>query len=643
MPKQCGWAGSILDADLGERKISIIDLDPGLVDSYLGGRGINVRMLFDNVGPATGPFDEENVLILGTGPLTGTLGATGRFNITSISPMTGILGDSNVGGNWAPKLKQAGYDHVVIRGRAGSPVYLWIDDDTVEIRDASHLWGLDVIETTSAIRMELGDSSVEVLCIGPAGENRVRFAAIMVSLYRAAARCGMGAVMGSKNLKAIAVRGSKGVAIADPRGLLDFFEQMYRSMVIHPRFGFYPRHGTSILIESLSAVGMMPTFNYQQREVPGLDNVKAPEFLKRTTKARSCYGCPAHCDRFFELRQGPYQGSKGAGLQYETLNSYGPRCGCTDLEAILHAHELSVRYGIDVCSTGSVIALAFELFEKGLISRDDADGLDLTWGNASTIISLIHKIARREGFGAALAEGAYRFAETFGKGAPKLVTHMKKLDPTAMDVRGYTGVALAYSTSTRGGDHLRGFPVAEVGGTRGGDPKKAIEKFGSHDVVKRQAYDPVGKPRAVIWHQHFAAIVDCLELCKYNTAWIDFPVGFDEFARWLELVTGKKLTVSDLMTIAERVYNLEKAFNVLRGDTRDDDFPGDRAFEDPVGGGFTKGSVLKRDEYGTMLDAYYLQRGWDQQTGVPSKVKLVALGLADVADRLMEHGYSPGR
>ena len=640
MNQRFGWVGKILDIDLTNRKVSDSPLDIALATSFIGGRGINVKMLFGLVQPKTDPLGEENVLIFGTGPLGGTPGATGRFNATFLSPATGLLGDSNSGGHWGNELKYAGYDFLILRGKADKPVYIEIKDHEVHILDAADMWGLNVWETTDAIRRKMNNPKVQVLAIGQGGEKLVKFAAIMSSLCRAAARCGGGAVMGSKNVKAIAVKGSMGVKIADPIGVMNNFQKLYNSITTDYKFGFYPRYGTPILTEGLYPAGLTPFFNFNQTQMEGVVNkIGGQTFFDKFMKShRACSGCFLHCDHYYEISEGKYTGTRGQKVEWESITALGPRLGNLDFESILYMNNLANQYGLDTISMGGSISLAIDLYQKGILTKSDTDGIELRWGDPDLYVNIIHKIANREGIGDLLAEGAYWMAQRIGKGAPKHVYHMKKLDPSTEEVRGHKAIALAFHTSTRGGDHLRGQPPAEIGGFRGVDPKIMAEKFGSADVGKPAVYDVVGKPRMVIWYQNFAAVVDAMELCKFGTYWSRFPVGYEEFSDMLRLTTGIQFSPSGLLKTGERIWNVEKAFNLRLGFGRESDLPAEKLQNEMISDGPLKGERLHIEKYNEMLDAYYDMRGWDKRTGRPKRSKLEELNLSGIADELARYG-----
>ena len=640
MTQWFGWVGKILDIDLTNRKVSDFSLDRTLATSFIGGRGINVKMLFGLLQPNTDPLGPENVIIFGTGPLSGTPGATGRFNVTFLSPATGLLGDSSSGGHWGAELKYAGYDFLILRGKADKPVYIDIKDSEVHIRDAADIWGLNVWEATEAIRRKMKDPKVQVLAIGQSGEKLSKIAAIMSSFNRAAGKCGGGAVMGSKNVKAIVVKGSKGVRVADPEGVISNFQKLYKAITTDQRFGFYPRYGTSILTEGLYPTGLTPFFNFKQTQMEGVvEKIGGQKFVdKFLKKLRACHGCFLHCDHYYEISDGKYKGVQGQKIEWQSIVSLGPRLGNLDFESILYMNNLANRYGLDTVALGGSISLAIDLFQQGILTKADTDGMELCWSDPDLFVNLIHKAANREGIGDLLAEGAYWMAERIGRGAEKHVYHMKKLEPSSEEVRGHKAIALAFHTSTRGGDHLRGQPPAEIGGFRGVDPKIMEERFGSADVGKPEVYDAVGKPRMVIWYQNFAAVIDAMELCKFSTYWSRFPVEYKEFSDMLRLTTGVQFSPDDLLKIGERIWNVEKAFNLRLGFGRESDLPSERLQNETINDGPLEGERLHIDKFNEMLDSYYVMRGWDQYTGRPKRSKLEALNLGDVADELARCG-----
>src|SRR5271157_5431368 len=460
--KWYGWTGTILEVDLTHESIQKVDLSEQLACNYLGQAGINARIIYDRVSSDTDPLSPDALLIFGVGPLGGTLApCSGRFSVTFKSPLTEIFGDSNCGGHWASELKMAGYDHIVIIGKSQAPVYLWIDNDNVEIRDARDLWGKDTWETDDLVKQDVGESTAQVVTIGPAGENLVRFAAIICNLARAAARCGPGAVMGSKNLKAIAVRGDRGIHLADKTALKNAVDEALQAILNDPLYESAKTYGTLAITGLAQALGFLPTRNFQESTFSGAEKLRGEVFLERYgTKHKGCYNCPVACSRYYNITDGPYASTHGEGPEYESVSALGAKCGNDNFDAILHANTLCNQLGLDTISTGNVIAWAMECSEKGILTQTQLGGTDLHFGNDFAIIELIKRIAARDGIGDILAEGSLKASQRIG--GTNFVVHSKGLDYPAVDVRGTKGMALSFAVSPRGGDHLKGLSLYEV-------------------------------------------------------------------------------------------------------------------------------------------------------------------------------------
>lgn len=639
MTNSYGWAGQYLDIDLSSSSIKTAPLEDTMKKSFLGGRGLNAKFLFDSLEEGIDPCSPENILVIGTGPLTGTLGATGRFNVTSISPLTGFLADGNGGGHWASELKYAGYDHMIIRGKARELSYLYIDDERVSLLDGSHLKGKDVWETTQLLQQEHGDPNLQVAAIGLAGENLVRYACMIVSLSRTPGRCGTGAVMGSKNLKAIAVRGRRGVKVFSPIEYKKYFLSLYKKMLKSPAFQLYPRFGTSILVEGLQAHGLMPAKNFSHTAYPHEKEALSSQIFndKYVVKARSCFGCPVHCDRYFHAQVKNQEDVQGPGIEYESIAAFGTQIGNLSYPLIFQCHNKCSKAGLDVVSTGNSIALAMDLFERGILTTSHTGGINIQWGDGETILNLIDAIIAREGIGDLLAEGPYHIGEKLGEEARERVVHMKRLDPTAVETRGYKGKALAFATSTRGADHLRGVPQTEVSNYKSyPPPEEAIKRFGSKEVIDPKAYDTVGKPKVVAWLQHLSALLDSLEICKFNTIYSKQPVDVPELSELLYYLSGVEISADDMYKAGERIFNLERCINLFLGLKQEDDFPCNRLFKEALPDGPCSGAMLEREPFAALLRAYYLHRGWDPKTGTPTKETLEALGLKEEGEKVYQ-------
>jgi aldehyde:ferredoxin oxidoreductase len=519
-------------------------------------------------------------------------------------------------------LKMAGYDHIVITGKARHPVYLWIDNDRVQIRDARPLWGKNTWETDELIREDLGERTAQVAYIGPAGENLVRFAAIICNHARAAARCGPGAVMGSKNLKAIAVRGDRGIQVANKGALEEAVEEAVGAILGDPLYETAKTYGTLAITPLAQALGFLPTRNFQESTFSGAEKLRGEVFLEKyATKHKGCYNCPVACSRFYKVSEGPYASTRGEGPEYESVSALGAKCGNDNIEAILHANTLCNQLGLDTISTGNTLAWAMECRERGVLTQDQLDGMDLRFGNDAAMIEVIKKIALREGIGDLLAEGAHQASQKLGGG--DRVVHSKGLDYPAVDIRGTKGMALSFAVSPRGGDHLKGLSLYEV----------APELY-AQDILRETGvrvtpqywlqYET--KAELMRWHENWHCVVDSLGLCKLEGIALK-PLLPRHFQRMLTAATGWDLSVKELEMIGERIWNLERLFNVREGMRREDDLPPRRLFEEAISTGPAQGERLERGRYEEMLTEYYRLRGWAPDTGIPTREKCAELHL----------------
>ena len=624
MPELCGWSGTILRVDLTNGKTKREPLPEESATKFLGGRGLNMKVLWEEIPRGIDPLGPQNVLCLATGPLAGTIAlSNGRYSISAKSPYTGHLGDSNVGGHWATELKNAGYDQIVITGRAAKPTYLWIADDHVELRDASHLWGKTSSQTDEAIRRELGDAQIKVATCLPAGENLVRMAAVISERHRAGGRTGMGAVMGSKNLKAIAVRGHKGVKVAEAGKLAETVAEHRDWASESPDLARYSLLGTAYLYPALEPW----TNNYQSFVFPQLQNLYGTTLLEKYVVRRSgCFSCAIGCGRFHDVTSGPYRG-RGAGPEFEAIAHLGPKCGNSDLASICYMNDLCNEYGLDTISTGVAISCAMEWWQRGLITQKDTDGIPLEWGNQESMVTMIHKIAKREGFGGVLAEGPLRAAEVVGGHAEEYVAHV--LGMCHYDLREGPLVAIAWVTSTRGCDHLRGGLAARHTSRYEGFAE-LLGVPGDEADKMRDPTTPYGKHLFAIYGQHQSVICDCLPLCKFASR----PPVYQLLPKLVSAATGCDMSHEELLAIAERVYNLEQAFLVREGITRRDFGLPRRFATEPIPDGALQGSLVEQEVLDEMLNNYYQARGWDVETGVPGREKLEELDLGQVADEL---------
>jgi aldehyde:ferredoxin oxidoreductase len=627
-----GYMGTILRVNLSTRTINKEPLSHDLIERFVGGRGFTSKLLFDEVRPRIDPLGPENKIVIGVGACTGTtVPGSCRFTVASKSPMTNLLGDSNAGGFFGPELKYAGYDAVIIEGQAEEPVYLWVDNDRVEIRSAAHLWGKNPKETTRAIQRELSDPGISVIAIGPAGERLVRFANLITDIGRGLGRTGQGAVFGSKKLKAVAVRGSKGVTVANPSELAQAVMGMIDAVRPgkNPAFDLRARYGPAYGWPRYTNNGMFATRNYQggaawKNMMEPLDHY----FVKQ----KACFSCPAGCDHLFVIPDGPYKGTYGGGLEL-TLVDFGPKMGNEDMDLLAKLHSLLDEYGIDYFETTHLIAFATECFERGILTKEDTGGLELRWGSAEAALTLVRRIVNREGFGGVLAEGLKRASESIGRGAEYYAMQAKGQGLTGRDPRPSKGWALAYAVSTRGPCHIRA-AVEE------GSPVDAFDA--SVRPILAKYTDPInplleeGKGELVAWYENLRAFQSCMEICFFSIApwmvpWHSVPKAL---ARFQSAVTGVDFDEAEILRIGERLINLEKAFNIREGASRRDDTLPTRFFTEPYPDGPAKGQVVHLEP---MLDDYYTARGWDVKTGCPTGEKLRELNLDDVAEELGEN------
>ncbi len=617
-----GWMGTILRVDLTSGKITKEPLDPELGANYIGGRGINVRMLYDEVPAGLDGYDPENRLVFGTGPLTGTMLATGRLHITGKSPLSGILGDSNGGSHFAPELKYAGYDHIVFTGKAEKPVYLLITNDRVELRDAQHLWGRLCDSTIKAVREELGDPGLQVSCIGPAGENLVRFACVAVGDDGFCGKCGLGALMGSKKLKAVAVRGTGGVKVPDTARFRDLAMDLQKKALKNPAYADISLYGTTRLFRGVESMGVQAIRNSSQAgRFAGYANM-SPEVLreKYAVRSKACFGCLNHCRSWYEIKEGPYAGDRGVGIEFACQLAWAVLCDNGYAPSLYMATKLCNQYGLDIREMGMLLAAAMEWREKGFLSDKDTDGIDLTWGNHQAMIAMCHKVARREGAGDLFAEGAIRLARKLGKAAEGCLTQVKGVTQTNTDVRWNPSYMLGLATAPRGADHLRG--AAHVGI----NPSSPAE------------IDYENAPQGVHNSQNICTLADSLGICKFATSRVRMTINPAATADLFAAATGIETDEAGMKQRAARIWTLERAFIVREGITRKDDHLIGRLANEPMHGGTFDGVSLDPNKWEATLDKYYDLSGWDRKTGVPTRATLESLGLKAEADELQRAG-----
>jgi len=595
-----GYTGKVLRINLTEGKTITEPLNIELAKKYLSGRGLAGKMFFDEVAADVDALSPENTMYIATGLLTGTNAPTsGRFMVVTKSPLNGCIASSNSGGYWGAQLKFAGYDMVILEGKAAKPVYIAITDDKVEIKDAAHVWGKDVYATTEALKLEFGDDKAKVLTIGPAGEKLSLMAAIMNDLFRAAARSGVGAVMGSKNLKAIVVRGTGKVANANPdemkKVLSAVMGKIKENGVTGQGLGAY---GTAVLVNIINESGIYPVNNFQESYDPEADLISGETMTKNhLIKKDACYRCPIACGRYSK-----WEGGEGAGPEYEAVWCFGSDCGSHDYDAIHVANDLCNKLGMDSISVGCTIAAGMELAQRGYIKPEELDGTPLEFGNAKGMVEWVRKIAYAEGLGAKMAQGSYNFAE--GYGHPELSMSVKKLEIPAYDPRGIQGHGLQYATNNRGGCHVRGYMVSP-------------EILGLPEKLDKDTIE--GKATWVKIFQDLTGVIDSVGMCLFSS----FALGLSDYTAIVNAVTGFNYTDAELLACGDRIWNIERLQNLRTGMTAADDTFPERLLKVAISSGPSKGSKSLLAE---LLPLYYAERGWDA-IGVPTPESLKKLGI----------------
>jgi len=611
-----GWTGKFLRVNLTKSKITVEDLNPKIARDYIGGRGLGVKYLYDEIDPKIDALSPDNKLLFVTGPLTGTAApCASRYMVVTKSPLTGVIAESSAGGAFAPAMKYAGYDMIIFEGKAKKPVYVWIDDDKVELRDAQHLWGKTTNET-EILAISETDPQSKVACIGPAGENLVRFSAVMSDMGRTAARSGVGAVMGSKNLKAVVVKGTKGVKVADPVAFMDVVKETYRMFVEDEGAHHFHQTGTPAVMALVQQCGALPYKNFQDGVNPNWEKISS-DAVEETVAVRkfmgmACPSCPVGCGRTSKVTAPNFAGN-GAGPEYETIGLLGSSTGVTDINAVTKANFICNEMGMDTISAGGTIACAMELYEKGHLTKKDV-GMPLHFGDAEAVVDLVEKMALRVGFGDILAEGAYRLAAKYGH--PECFMGVRKQEFPSYDPRGLWGMGLGYATQSRGACHIRG-EVQDV--TLYGVMSWRLTLDRNIEKVDPLTWED--KPQLTKDIQDWFAMIDSCGMCNFA-----FFLGRNEdhCRSLIEAATGIDMGgYKGFMQTGERVMNIERLFNLKAGSTGKDDTLPKRMLEEPMPSGPAKGKVVPLSQ---MLPEYYRLRGWDAN-GVPAPEKLQELGL----------------
>jgi aldehyde:ferredoxin oxidoreductase len=607
-----GWMGKIIRVNLSDNIVAVEDLDVENAKKFIGGRGYATKILYDELDPHVDPISPENKLIFATGPMTGSGAAAGcRYMVVTKGYLTGAIACSNSGGNFGPELKFAGYDFIIFEGKAKAPVYLLIENDQIEIRSAEFLWGKIIAETVSLTRKELKENlgktdwearEFRMACIGPAGENMAHVASVITDDDRHAARSGVGAVMGSKNLKAVVVKGTRSVRLANPEDFKKVLSKTWAKTKEAKTTGdTFPNFGTPAGVAYFNECGTLPTYNFQAGAFDGADEISGQRMKDTIVKNNfGCFSCPIRCGKVTEVTEGD-KTYKGMGPEYETLAIMGASCGVDNLNAVAKANYICDAYGFDTISAGGAIACAMEMFEKGYLPEADI-GFTINFGDSEALIKLVQMIAKNEGFGVALAEGGFRLAEKYGH--PELFMGVKKLEFPGYEPRGVKGMGLSMATSNRGACHLRGSSYwSELLGIP--EPSDPLATEGKAEIVKN--------------FQNFASVIDSSGMCIFAFR----GIWQAEMVDLLTSVTGFDYNHEEMLKAGERIWNLERMFNMNAGFTMADDTLPKRLLEEPAPRGPAKGHVV---ELAVMLKEYYELRGWDEN-GVPTEAKLKELGL----------------
>ncbi len=618
-----GYNGKILRVDLTEQTINVEEPEEKIYRTYIGGGALACYYLLKEQKPSVDPLGPDNTLIFATSAVSGTPGAGfSRFTVSAKSPLTDAFGETEAGGWFGPELKFAGFDAIIIKGRAHRPVYLWIHDGEAKIRDAGHLWGKETGEAQDLIRQDLGDMRVRIAQIGPAGERMVRYACIINELKHVNGRTGMGTVMASKNLRAVAVRGHRKMDLFDKsrvNELVRWFNAHYLE-----KLNVRQDLGTASGVLPLNLGGILPTRNFINGEFAEAEAIDGTAMKEQILVGRGhCYACPVRCKREVEVRE-PYSVDvRFGGPEYETLAALGSLCEVGDLKAVAKGNELCQRYGLDTISTGVCIAFAMECYENGILSTDETGGLKLSFGNAEAMLRLIEMIGTREGIGGLLAEGVLRASKRIGKGAEKFAMHVKGQEIPLHEQRGKTGLGLAYALSPTGADHVEHphdpffYPPNEN--------LKEAAILGILEPVDPLNFGPE-KVRFFFYLQHVWSLYNILGMCNF----VGFPIGrfgLDHITKYVRAVTGWNTSLWELLKAAERSFHLFRIFNCREGFSRKDDMLPDRFFE-PLGNGILKGARLDKDEFHRAIETYYGILGWELATGIPTVAKLQEMDLS---------------
>ena len=619
-----GFAGKQLRISLNNKKVTVENIDPKVLRRYLGGAGFGARLLYDELKKGIDPLSKANKLIFATGPLSlNRIPGGGSVMVCFKSPLTNAWSESKCGTDFGPDLKRAGYDAVIIEDRSEKPVYIVINDDDIEMKPAEHLSGKSISEKIKMIRDELDDQKISVMCIGPAGEKLVKIAVAM-SDGRAAGRCGVGAVMGSKNLIGIAVKGSKEVRVAQPEKLKEVIRKAMKAVRENEVAAGFKEHGTTGEMVGNDAAGDWPTKNWHSNQWGKAEEIYDEFYNKKLIKNHACYrGCPIACGRIAEVKEGEYKTPVHEGSEYESLSAFTAFVLNDNIDAAIHATYLCNEYGIDTISAGAIIAFAMECYEHGVIEKKDIGDLDLSWGNPEALPELVRLISMREGIGDILAEGVKIASEKLGKGSEEFAIQGKGLEAPAHDARSGKALAVTYGTANRGMCHIH--PLEGMA-YDSGKFDFGMVKYGLPDPNTVHRWDEKGKGKSVKILQDGLIVPDILSTCKF---FLYGGLNIDNYADMLSALTGWEINGWELLKVGERVTNLQRLFNMREGFGRNDDLIPERVRKIPSFGIYKDEQRCAIKDYEGMLNEYYEARGWDLITGKPSKEKLRELGLEE--------------
>ncbi len=596
-----GYFWKALHVDLSRGKVEIWPFDEDFALKYIGGRGFNIKFVWDNLRKHNfkiNPLGPENILSISAGPLCGVyLPASGKTSFASISPGTGIYGDSSMGGAWGPEFRQTGHDALVLSGKASELSYLLIDGSRVRIIPSPELKGKSALETEGLIKQQVGDQDLKIAVIGPAGEKEVVFACVNSDWSRNAGRTGIGAIMGSKNLKAIAVRGACDLPVADIDGLMQTSQQGFKDLSSHKMFSFWQQQGLMCVIDYVNSIGVMPTYNFKDAHFDRADKING-FVMEKDYKIgdTACFACPMSCGNACLVKEGKYSGAVCEGPEYETACMFGSNLGVDNFGFIVKANQLCDELGIDTISTGNLLGVMVEGYVDGLLTLEDTDGLELKWGGEDEMVTLMEKIASREGVGDILAGGAKAVIKHWPQLKP-IVSHVKGLEQSAYDARVAVSMALAYATSDIGAHHTRAWTLAS-------------------EMEQGLDWPPEKKVELVMYHQAIRPLFDMLGVCRLP--WIELGFKEEFYETVYQAVTGTKFTLKDLLGKSDKLYDLTRLIGTRMGLTREDDAVPDRLFDQPVLTGSQAGKHLDRDDFENLLEMYYKKRGWDEE-GRPPK------------------------